>query len=177
MRSFHLKSWSGSTIYLGVMCPDGNCWVVDSFDEDYNPISVKREHIFRLILDKNVGSIEFGINNVEQYIDKFPEIKKDFEQESTKFERKLYIELVLSRLPSESYYMELLLEVYKANKEKHHVSEDDFYEMEEYRELENIGYVTSEKKTTHAYNEDYYFYLTEKGKNLVEEHLSRIDKV
>jgi len=174
MIYFHVRTWSNSTLHLGIMHRDGSCYVFDSFDENYNPLSVRQEHIFNLILDKQVGSIEFGTDSVEKYIDMFPDIKEDYEQCSTNAERDLYIQLALARLPSSPYEMKLLVDVFNSKKNQIRVSEDDFYEMGDYRELENLGYVSSEKVTTHAYNEDYYFSLTHAGTKLVEEHLNEV---
>ena len=59
------------------MHPDGVCWVFDAYDADYNPVSVKRRHMFELILDAEVGSIEFATDDVNNYVDRFPEIFAD----------------------------------------------------------------------------------------------------
>ena len=174
MIYFHIRQWSMGTLYAGVMRPDGVCWVFDSYDDNYNPTSVKRMHMFELILDKRVGSIEFGADSVDTYIDKFPEISHDQEDEGekrTNLERKLYIELLLARLPSEPYYANILLTVHNSINGVFHCSEDEYSFMEDCRELENLGYLESEKVTSHPYNDDHSFKLSPKGKEAIKAHL------
>ena len=71
---FHIKRISGATLHQGVMHLNGKAWVFDMYDNDYNPISIRKTHILPLILDKNVGSIEFHTDEAQKYIDQFPEI-------------------------------------------------------------------------------------------------------
>lgn len=70
---FHARRISGATLYQGVMFPDGKAWVVDEQDEDYNPISMKKTNIFAIMLDSNLGSIEFYTQNVQEFLDLIPD--------------------------------------------------------------------------------------------------------
>ncbi len=74
---FHIRRLSDATLHQGIMHPNGVCWVFDAYDADYNPVSVKRRHMFELILDAEVGSIEFATDDVNNYADRFPEIFAD----------------------------------------------------------------------------------------------------
>lgn len=71
---FHIRRLSRATLYQGIMHPDGVCWIFEAYDEDYNPVSVKKTHMFELILDPEVGTIEFATDDAEKYIQQFPEI-------------------------------------------------------------------------------------------------------
>ena len=171
MIYFHIRSWSTSSMYNGIMCKDGTCFVFDKYDKDYNPLSVEEKFILELILDKNCGSIEFGADSVDKYVDMFPEIKEYNDQMGGVAEQHLYIQLLLARLPAAEYEMGLLLEIYREPKGKIYclVSYDNRFGS--FIELENLGYVDRQDMSNHKNPAGYYFSLTDKGRALVEKHL------
>ena len=171
MRYFHVKSLSGSTMYMGIMHKDGTCFVFDKFDDYYQPLSVKQRHIMEFVLDKNCGDLEFCADSVEKYVDRFPEIGEYATEMCGIAQQHLYIQLLLARLPSAEYEMGLLLEIYN------HISDEIYCVVSRenrfgsFLELENLGYVnkTSRAKSKNPFG--YYFSLTDKGKALVDKHL------
>ena len=95
--------------------------------------------------------------------------------------QELYYMLKWDRTRSDlpEYHMGLLVEIDNSEENKAYCCDGDDYEdcrVKIFDELEKCGLVWGEKKTSHAYDETYYFYLTKRGADLVEHHLKEVQK-